>query len=358
MNTLRYAVWMKEEGFHVSLYCVAQTPLHDEAIKSNLTIITVRRNAKYFDVIHAWRVAQLFQQAKVDVCWFRDTRDMDLLGRAKRLAHGRFRLLYQQAMQFGVSKKDFFHTRRFAAIDAWVSTLDFLKQQVVSSTHFPNERIHVVPLGVDSSRILQTMITREQVRHRYGLADDAFVFGLMGRIDPLKGQHIAIEALRLVHEQGRKAHLLLVGESTRNEGATYYSAIQEQIRNAGLEQFVHVHPYTREVATFYKAIDVFLLCSRGETFGTVTVEAMACSVPIIGSRSSGTPELLGHGEFGALVTPDSANEFARAMLTLMNDYSSALAVASRASEEFTRRYSRESSVQSMREIVLSLVANR
>ncbi len=79
---------------------------------------------------------------------------MDTLGWAKRLSSHSFKLLYQQAMQFGVAKRDVFHTLRFRPIDAWVSTLEFLRNQVERATRFPKERIHVVPLGVDPSRLI------------------------------------------------------------------------------------------------------------------------------------------------------------------------------------------------------------
>lgn len=351
---VRYAGWMREEGFVVSLYCVAQTPLHEEALRSGLEVRIIRRNGKYFDLMNAWRVAKTFRDAHVDVCWFRDTRDMDLLGWAKRFSGNRFRLLYQQAMQFGVSKKDLFHTMRFAPIDAWVSTLDFLKQQVITSTNFSPAKIHVVPLGVDSERLMNAPITKQQAREHYGLPAEAFVYGLMGRVDPLKGQHVAIEALRLLHEQGEKAHLLLVGESTRNEGDAYAQRVHDQIRDAGLQDVVHLHPYTRDVAAFYKSIDAFLLCSKGETFGTVTVEAMACQVPIIGTNSSGTPEILFGGECGMLVEPEDAEKLAQTMLRIMNHRDESDAMSRRAKARFEMHYSKASSVQGMNKIVHQL----
>lgn len=354
MNTVRYAGWMKEEGFVVKLFCVDQTPLHDEAVRSGIEVHVIRRNGKYFDFVNAWRVGQIFREAHVDVCWFRDTRDMDLLGWAKRFSGNRFRLLYQQAMQIGVSKKDVFHTMRFAPIDAWVSTLEFLKQQVLASTKFSPAKIHVVPLGVDSVRLKNAPITKQQAREHYRLPAEAFVFGLIGRVDPLKGQHVAIDALRLLQAHGQQAHLLLVGESTRNEGNAYAQRIHDQIRDAGLQDVVHLYPYSREVAAFYKSIDVFLLCSKGETFGTVTVEAMACQVPIIGTNSSGTPELLGNGKYGALVFPDDAQELARAMLHLMDNPLESKVMAQLAELRYQECYSKSASVQAMRKIVLEL----
>ncbi|MFM7727122.1 MAG: glycosyltransferase family 4 protein, partial [Flavobacteriales bacterium] len=201
-------------------------------------------------------------------------------------------MLYQQAMQFGVAKRDVFHTHRFRPIDAWVSTLDFLRHQVESATRFSSDKIHVVPLGVDVSRLRLGEDLRAEARAHYALASDDFVFGVIGRLDPLKGQHLAIQALYELHLKGKRAHLLLVGEPTLNEGDAYAHQLHQIVSELKLDGHVHFYPYTSEVSYFYHAIDVFMLCSKGETFGTVTIEAMACALPIIGTNSSGTPEIL------------------------------------------------------------------
>jgi glycosyltransferase involved in cell wall biosynthesis len=355
MNTARYAHWMRELGHRVIVYCVGGSPLHREVSNTNLEIRIVRRNRKYFDWPNARRVAKRFAKDGIELCWFRDTRDMDTLGWAKRFSFGKFSLLYQQAMQFGVSKRDPFHTFRFRPIDAWVSTLEFLKSQVVESTSFDAGKIHVVPLGVDAERLFSSEGMRHHSRDELHLADDAFMFGLIGRLDPLKGQHMAVQALGMLHEQGARPHLLLVGEATRNEGDAYVNQLHEMIRKSNLEAFVHWRPYNADVSVFYNSIDAFLLCSKGETFGTVTIEAMACALPIIGTRSSGTPEILSNGDCGLLVNPEEAHQLAEAMLQVMNHREESNAMGRRAKVRFDAHYSKSSSVQGMNKIVCQLL---
>jgi len=346
---------MKELGYRVVVYCVAGSPLHHDVSGSRVEVRLIVRNSKYFDWLNAWRIAQLFARDNVELCWFRDTRDMDTLGWAKRFSRSKFSLLYQQAMQFGVSKKDPLHTFRFQPIDAWVSTLEFLKAQVVESTKYDKSKIHVVPLGVDADRLLLPDLSRIQVREALNLDQDAIVFGLIGRLDPLKGQHNAIEALGILHQKGIRAHLLMVGEATRNEGDAYVNALHVLLEHAGLHAFVHWRPYYENVGVFYRAIDAFLLCSKGETFGTVTVEAMACALPIIGTLSSGTPELLNQGDCGMLVQPEDAEQLAQAMEHLLTHGTDAQAMGLRAQSRYVERYSKHSSVQAMDEIVKQLL---
>ena len=356
MNTVRYAGWMKEVGFRVIVYGVRDTPFYRQCTMQGLDIRIVQRNKKYFDVLAARRLARQFQLDEISLIWFRDTRDMDTLGWTKRLASRSFKLLYQQAMQFGVVKRDVFHTHRFRPIDAWVSTWEFLRDQVETATRFPKQRIHVVSLGVDSSRLRIGEDLRSSARNYYGLQKDDFVFGVLGRLDVLKGQHLAIDALVNLHKLGRKVHLLIVGEPTLNEGDQYAKELRHKVKQCKLEAFVHFHPHSNEVFQFYHAIDVFMLCSKGETFGTVTIEAMANGLPIIGTNSSGTPEILDGGKCGVLVDADDNSAWPQAMMAMMDQPDVARTMGLSAQKRFFANYSKEISVSRMKAIVEQCIA--
>jgi D-inositol-3-phosphate glycosyltransferase len=356
MNTVRYAGWMKEVGFRVVVYGVRDTPFYRQCTMQGLDVKPVQRNKKYFDVLAARRLARLFQQDGIALVWFRDTRDMDTLGWAKRFSSRSFKLLYQQAMQFGVAKRDVFHTHRFRPIDAWVSTLEFLRDQVESATRFARNRIYVVPLGVDSSRLRISDNLRDSARSFFGLKEEDFVFGVLGRLDVLKGQHLAIDAVAELHKIGKKPHLLIVGEPTLNEGDDYAQLLRHKVKQFNLEGYVHFHPHSNEVFQFYHAIDVFMLCSKGETFGTVTIEAMACGLPIIGTNSSGTPEILDGGKCGVLVDADDASQWYKDMMRMMDQPDESRAMGLRGRQRFVENYSKEISVSRMKAIVESCIA--
>lgn len=356
MNTARYAGWMKEVGFRVVVYGVRDTPFFHQCTMQGLDIRAVHRNRKYFDIAAARRLARQFKLDEISLIWFRDTRDMDTLGWAKRLSSYPFKILYQQAMQFGVAKRDVFHTHRFRPIDAWVSTLHFLRRQVEASTRFPKQRIHVVPLGVDTARLRIGESLRNQARKHYSMDDSVFVFGVLGRLDVLKGQHLAIEALHRLHQRGSKAHLLIVGDATLNEGDSYSKQLREMVTVYALDAFVHFQPHSHDVFLFYHAVDVFMLCSKGETFGTVTIEAMACALPIIGTASSGTPEILDGGNCGILVDADDVSQWPDAMEGMMMKSDEARAMGHAAQKRFFDNYSKEISVGRMKEIVERCIA--
>jgi glycosyltransferase involved in cell wall biosynthesis len=92
----------------------------------------------------------------------------------------------------------------------------------------------------------------------------------------------------------------MMGEKTAGEAEDYFHQIQQFIEANGLYEKVFILPFREDVETFYAAIDVFVMASLNETFGMVTIEALASGKTIVGSNTGGTPEILGEGEYGVL----------------------------------------------------------
>lgn len=350
MNTIRYAQWMQECGFSVTLFCIANSPILSHAQSTKLNIVIVNRNKKYADLPNAIRVMKHFKKLQIDWVWFRDTRDMALLALAKRLSGNGFKLLYQQAMQLGVNKKNIFHTLRFNAIDVWVSTLPFLKKQVEQRTHFPSSKIFVVPLGTDDQLMREQKKSKSDACQLLGLNPERFIVGIVGRIDPLKGQHTLINALQLMHDEN--IHVIIVGESTKNESNHYELELKQKVRSLGLQHVVSFFPYSNNVATYYSAMDVFVMASKGETFGTVTIEAMSMGLPVVGTNASGTPEILDHGKAGLLFEPDNADELSQCIATLKSDIALRQSLSKTAQQRFNTYYSKAASVAQLKNILL------
>jgi len=319
MNKLRFASWMHERGWRVKCFFVAGTPLFEEAKKSNLQIIPIQRNRKYFDIANGMRLVRLFKMEQVRLVWSQYSRDLSVLAWAKWLRPSQFRLLYQQNMQLGVAKRDVIHTIRYRKIDAWISPLPFLAEEVKAKTKFPSHRLHTIPLAIEMEKFIRHPLSRSEARKKLGIDETRTWMGVVGRLDVLKGQHLAIEALAQLASSHSNLSLLLVGESTRNEGNDYEMRLHKMAGEYGLKDRIIFLPFMKDVEIFYRAMDIFILASEGETFGMVTIEAMACGCAVIGTQSSGTPEILEHGKCGLLFEPGNSSQLANCISRLMND---------------------------------------
>lgn len=317
MNTLRHAIWMQQRGHSCCLLCVKDSALHKEALSTEIQLRLIRRNKKSFDLSNARRISRIVKDIQADLIWFRDKRDLSVLALAKRLSPKNTKLLYQQAMQLGVSKREFWHTVRFKQIDYWIAPLQYLAKQVREKTRFPAERMHVIPLAIDIAKFEANKPTKKEARSYFGLKEDDVVVGMIGRIDPHKAQAFVKRVVEQINAEGAKLKMLMVGSKTVGEWEEYYLELKGGAEAS--DQFL-LYPFMEQVNYFYEAIDIFVMASKNETFGMVTIEAMLSGKKIAGTKSAGTRELIGENqERGYFFNWDDAASLRKAIKAILND---------------------------------------
>lgn len=298
MNHLRNAVWMKERSKEVVILCVENSPLHQRALQESLPIIVIDRHRKYYDFKAGKKLAKIIADESISHVMIRDNRDVSVSAIAKRNAKKHpFHLSYFMEMQLGVKKTNLLHTLRFRKFDLWSCPLDWLKNQVETMTKMDISKTVVIPSGLNLSHF-QTELSQVEARALLELPADKKILGMIGRFDPAKGQVLLLEALKEIKD--KDVCVCLLGEPTRNEGSEYFEQIKSIIKQNNLANRVFIRPFRDDIVTFYRAIDAFVMASKAETFGMVTIEAMASGTPTIGSNAGGTPEILGQGKFGYL----------------------------------------------------------
>ncbi len=119
---------------------------------------------------------------------------------------------------------------------------------------------------------------------------------LVGRIHEGKGQLEAVSALSLLKSEGFVAELALAGGAD----AEYLSSIRALAHRLGVEDSIQILGHLDNPAHVMATSDIVLLCSRCEAFGRVTVEALKLGVPVIGSDSGATPEIIRNNFNGLL----------------------------------------------------------
>ncbi len=342
MNTVRMAAGLRDRGANLLFIASPGSAAAAKASAEGLKVLLFQRSSFIKLLCDAWVLAKLLRRRGPQILISVYNPDLPLVGWLRRFGKGKIRLVYQQHMQLTIKKRDPVHTFRYSAIDAWVAPLPYLKQQVITNTRFPENRVHVIPIGLDLSALkpppgryntetriaaLPASANMQQLkdadklaaRKRLGLPPLGFIAGILGRIDAQKGQGLCIEAIALLNKAGHNAALLVMGEGTRNEqeAAEYLDKILALPQALGIAGKVYFKPYQPNPSDFYNAIDVFLLASGAETYGMVTLEAMAAGVPVAGSHSGGTIDLLKGGELGNLYIPGDAAGMANAILDIM-----------------------------------------
>lgn len=156
----------------------------------------------------------------------------------------------------------------------------------------------------------------EAARARLGFADGPLVL-FVGRIQPLKGVDVALEAVALARRELPGLRMVIVGGPSGIEGHIEAERLRRRAAESDLDGavlFLPAQPH-HTLADFYRAADVVICPSRSESFGLVAVEAQACATPVIAANVGGLAFGVANEESGLLIEgwdpPDYANALVR-----------------------------------------------
>jgi glycosyltransferase involved in cell wall biosynthesis len=179
---------------------------------------------------------------------------------------------------------------------------------------------------------------RQAARAALGFAPDDVVFAVIGPVHGVdgKGQFYFAAAAAQVLASCPCARFLCVGEGDAVD------RLQAEATRLGLASRFEVRPFTDEVRSVMRAIDVLVHPAvSSEALGLVILEALACGRPVIASRLDGISETFVAGEHGLLVPPRDADALAAAMSTLAVDGKLRQALGSAGRDWVQRKFSLE-----------------
>jgi len=182
------------------------------------------------------------------------------------------------------------------------SMLDALKADGVQSA------FKLWPRGVDT-KLFHPGKRSAAWRAKHGIGADEYVVTFVSRLVREKELDTVIAALRQFEARGIPHRVLIVGDGPDR------GMLEAGLPNAVFTGFLE----GEALASAYAAADVFLFPSETETFGNVTLEAMASGLPCICANATGSRSLVVHGETGYLETPRHANGFAGRLAVLARD---------------------------------------
>lgn len=154
---------------------------------------------------------------------------------------------------------------------------------------------------------------RDEIRQKYSIPQDAFVYIFIGRITKDKGINELFEASKSLIDLHQDVYLLLVGNVEKSESVDVdlYQWAQKESR-------VIFCGYTNEVEKYLAASDVYLLPSYREGFGSAVVEAEAMGVPVIVSDIPGPTDAMIEGKTGLLTPKADARKLCEQMSYMYN----------------------------------------
>jgi glycosyltransferase involved in cell wall biosynthesis len=221
----------------------------------------------------------------------------------------------------------------------YIAVSDAVKTSLTNDQAIPSEQIDVIHAFIDVGHQPQvdTDAARTQTRNQLGIPREAFVVGGAGAAGWLKGTDLFIQLASAVNRKGvsPSAHFVWVGSPPPD---AQFSEIQQEVRQAGLEPFVHFTGTVTNPMDYFSAFDLLALTSREDSFPLVMLESASLGKPIICFEGSGgAPEFV-ENDCGVVVPHLNVGAFAERVKELMMSPSLRRKLGKRAEEKVRERH--------------------
>lgn len=307
-------------GFEWSVVLFNEGRLAEELRKLPLSL-TVICEKHHGPLALASRLANVFKQFRPDVVHthkYKDSILASLVARYMRIPHV-VRVVHGMPEPFkgfrNVKMAGYTIADRLVTgwmVDKVIAVSSDIEQILIRT--YGADRVACIHNGIDLEMVCATT-PRADKRREWHIDDKAVVIGTVGRLVPVKGHVVLLEAFRILSQSYQNVILLLVGDGPLRV------QLESEANRMGLDRSVIFSGHQEQSYDFINMMDFFVLPSLYEGIPMVLLEALALRRPVIATRVGGIPEVVSHGDSGVLVNPTNAGDLAKAMRSLIEDSS-------------------------------------
>ena len=202
----------------------------------------------------------------------------------KHITHVREFMDKDYSLNFLFGKKN---KKKFINMSDAVIYVSKSVMEAVQGTKVIRQNHKVIYNGIDS---------KKTVLNKKTIDKNQLTFGIVGSLDPAKGQLEAVKYFSKILKKYPTAKLFIYGDKP----GVYKDKIFKHIESFDLMENVIFKGFEADLDKVYSSMDVLLMFSKSEGFGRVTIEAAFNGVPVIGFDNAGTSELIRNKETGCL----------------------------------------------------------
>jgi glycosyltransferase involved in cell wall biosynthesis len=215
-----------------------------------------------------------------------------------------------------------------------------VKENILANSYIKKGgKIRVIFDGIDYQELRRNLKVKKYLLKKYKIKNDELVVGMVGRINPFKGQDTFINAAKIIIDKNIKAKFFIVGDTFKGyEGSLLY--LKEMVKQLRLEKNVFFAGFIEDKLDIYNLFDVFVhVPISPEGLGLVILEAMANGLPVIAANCGGPKEIIIDGVSGLLVPPGDPEILAAKIIYLSENQEMRKKLGDTALNEVPQRFS-------------------
>lgn len=307
----------KMEGYPSVHFCQENSPFEEKLKEEGLDYISLPKTS-YFSWKAISRVRAKVKELGIEHVYIHHLKDLWFLVPALR-GMAKVQLVgFAQMFIKNISKKDFLHSILYNRMQKLITLTDLQKEELKKCLPLIEDRYVTVPNSVDMQKFENLETARATIREDMNYESTNTVIGIVGRLDPWKGQLELLKAFFECWKKNKDLRLLIVGSETPGEEG-YKEELLRFINEKEIESSVKLIPFQPNVNEWMSSMDIFVMPSYEEAFGIVLVEAMAAGLPVISTNAGGVPDILLDDSLGLKVEPRNFEAIASALEKLLKN---------------------------------------
>lgn len=179
---------------------------------------------------------------------------------------------------------------------------DYEKLSALENNLISEKKIITIANGIDVKKYDETFYLNSVMRSNYGIDDDAYVIGMVGRISKQKAPDSFVKVAKEIKKIIPNSYFIIVGDGEDR------MEIESMIKYYNLDDSFLITGWVDNTYNFISLFDTAVLLSRWEGFGLALSEYMICRKPVVASNVDAIPSIVVNGETGFLIEVDNITE--------------------------------------------------
>jgi glycosyltransferase involved in cell wall biosynthesis len=364
------AAGLETRGYHTTLVAGSLARGEDSmaflAERLGVAVVSVEELQREVSLLHdarsVLRIAELIRSERPHIL-HTHTAKAGAIARAAALLAGGARPPVVLHTFHGHVLKGYFNSGRTAffrhveralarASDVLVAVSPEVRDELVELGVAPYDKFVVIRLGIPLEERLGDPTVDSDYRRLYGIPEDAFVIGWVGRMTGVKDTGAVLEIVRATRDRGVEAVLCMVGDGPDRE------RLEQLAHELGIARSCYFVGYQSDVAGYYRLFDAFVLPSVNEGTPVSAIESLASETAVVANRVGGVPDVVRDGVDGFLVQPGDNDAAAARLAELAADPALRTRLGASGRARVLERYSVARLVDDVDRLYRSLLATK
>ncbi len=237
------------------------------------------------------------------------------------------------------------------AADKLIVSSDFVKKLSVNSLNLSESKIATVYPFVDTEKFRMDG-GQEKLHKKLHLEENIMLVGIVGRLDPVKGHQVFIEAARKISVKNPNVKFLIVGD----EKNIKIKDLERIAGNMGIRNKIIFTGFCANVSGMMNLCDIGVVASIGsEAISRVTMEWMSVGKPVVGTKVGSIPEIIQEEITGFLVPPGDSDLMAQKIDFLLKNKKKAQVMGKEGRKHIENVFTKDIFIKKMEEIYSEII---